>query len=647
VDTVILNSVVQYFPGEGYLSAVLGRAVGCVGERGRVVVGDVRDLRLLGSMRRRLELEKAEGGLSLREWEWQVEQGVLREEELCIGPDYFYGFKELYREIGWVGLEWKGGGYDNELSRYRYNVVLYIGEWPVLRPEWRSWGRKEEREGIWRELEAGVERIAVKGVPNPRLEVEWRLREGMESGVCRTVGELRRYAEGRDGEMREVEEMLKRAEELGYGIRRLVSGEAMRMDVLLERAPWVGPVEGPWEAGKGEVTNVPMLREVSGVVERELRRMLGAVLPEYMIPVEWMGLRRLPLTGNGKVDRKLLMEQGLESRRGLLAYVGARNETEGALVRIWEEVLGREGIGVEDNFFEIGGHSLVATQVIAHIRKELGVEVGIRELFGWPTVSGLGARIEALRAAGGGAVTGIGVQVRPERVPLSYAQERLWFIDRMEGSVQYHMPVVLRLTGELDREALGWAMGEVVRRHEVLRTVLREAEGRPYQEVREAGLWRMTVEEGVKEEEIQERVAVIVSEPFDLAEDFLVRAHLLGIAAQEQDRGREHVLVVVMHHIVSDGWSQPVLVGEFNELYRSRVEGRAAELPELVVQYADYTLWQRRYLEEGGELERQLGYWQGQLRGLGPLELPADHGRPAVQSTRGATRYYRLEASLV
>jgi len=310
-------------------------------------------------------------------------------------------------------------------------------------------------------------------------------------------------------------------------------------------------------------------------------------------------------------------------------------------VGIWEELLEIERIGIYDNFFELGGHSLLATRLVSAVRRQLGKELAVRSLFRYSTVSELSAHLQEVSAS---VLPPVTVQQRPERVPLSYAQERLWFIDRLEGSVAYHIPAVLRLTGKVDGIALERALREIVNRHEVLRTVIREQEGVAYQEVLEKHQWEMARHDGRRFGEdrfaLQGYIDEWISAPFDLSSDHMLRAELIGLKEQED------ILVVTLHHIASDGWSLGILVRELTELYSAAIEGREALLAPLTVQYADYALWQRRYVS-GAVLEEKLGYWKEKLRGVAVLELPTDHERPAVQSHRGAARGYWIGGELM
>jgi acyl carrier protein len=365
---------------------------------------------------------------------------------------------------------------------------------------------------------------------------------------------------------------------------------------------------------------------------------LQSKLPEFMIPAIWVELESLPLTPNGKIDRNALPDPDAS---GLLnnEYIAPRNGLEAAIAAIWQELLGMERVGIKDNFFELGGHSLLAMRVISAIRRELKVEVAIKELFVHPTIAGLAVHLE--EHGKGLLLPSIEVVLpRPERIPLSFSQERLWFIDRLEGSVQYHLPVVLKLKGEINKEALSHALQGIVNRHEVLRTVIREEAGDSWQLIREKDQWQLSIADGSKyiadREVLQHYIQQIINKPFDLSHDHMVRAALISLDEEE------HVLVVTMHHIASDGWSMSIIVKEVVELYEAYVEVRPEQLSTLQIQYADYAIWQRDYLQ-GGVLDAKLNYWKKKLEGVSSLQLPADYARPAVQSTRGAIAGFRID----
>ena len=364
---------------------------------------------------------------------------------------------------------------------------------------------------------------------------------------------------------------------------------------------------------------------------------LSAKLPDYMVPVQWVSLESLPLTINGKVDRKGLPDPSISEQLSN-AYVAPRNSLESKLVNIWQELLQIERIGVHDNFFELGGHSLLVMRLVSAIRKELLVETAIKSLFNHPTIAALAVHLEA--AGEGTLLPSIAALPRPEHIPLSFSQERLWFIDQLEGSVQYHLPTVLRLKGQLNVEALELSLQQLIKRHEVLRTVIRENAGEGYQYIRDQNGWELKITEGAIYEQDQNRlmkyIRDIISLPFNLSEDYMLRAELIVL------NDHENVLVVNMHHIASDGWSASVIVKDLMALYSAREEGKVNELSPLKIQYADYAIWQRNYLK-GEILEKKLGYWRKQLEGVATLQLPTDYPRPVVRSTSGATSGFVLD----
>ena len=357
-----------------------------------------------------------------------------------------------------------------------------------------------------------------------------------------------------------------------------------------------------------------------------LRRQLARTLPDYMVPSVILQLDSVPLTLNRKVDRLALPAPVVAS---VAAYRAPRTPEEEILCELFAEVLGVPRVGLDDDFFELGGHSLLATRLVSRVRATLGVELAIRTLFEAPSVGALGVRLPE-------AETGrppLGRQERPVPLPVSYAQQRLWFIDRLEGSsTQYNMPAGFRLQGRLDRPALERALNAIVARHESLRTRFALVDGVPVQEIVPTLQLAVPVEDlrALAARVQRERVQAVLGEewrtPFDLAEGPLVRLRLLQLGAEE------HVLVRTVHHIVSDGWSQGVFNREFMVLYEAFRAGREDPLPPLAVQYADFALWQRRWLEAGA-LTAGLRYWREQLAGMPDrLALPTDRPRPVRQT---------------
>ncbi|HEY0604396.1 MAG TPA: amino acid adenylation domain-containing protein, partial [Herpetosiphonaceae bacterium] len=382
----------------------------------------------------------------------------------------------------------------------------------------------------------------------------------------------------------------------------------------------------------------------AGLSASGLRSALQAVLPEYLVPSAVVLLDALPLTPHGKVDRQALPAPESAHAGQADAYVAPRTASETLLAGIWAAVLHREQVSVDATFFDLGGHSLLATQVIARVRETFQVELPLRTLFEAPTVAGLAARIEQ---AQGTFAPPIRPAPRDGALPLSFAQQRIWFLDQLQpGSATYNIPAALRLGGTLDVAALVEGLSMIVARHEALRTTFATTdEGRPVQIIGPAqavalpllDLQKLT--EVAQDTEVRRLIHEEAQRPFDLHHGPLLRATLLRLA------DTDHVLLLTMHHIVADGWSWGVFFHELSALYAATVSSTIPALPALPIQYADYAVWQRDWLQ-GDVLDSQLGYWQQQLAGLTTLQLPTDYPRPPISTLRGTIFTFTLPKAI-
>jgi amino acid adenylation domain-containing protein len=382
-----------------------------------------------------------------------------------------------------------------------------------------------------------------------------------------------------------------------------------------------------------------------------LREFLGRTLPSAMVPSVFVRLAALPATATGKLDRRRLpLPAPLDTPASSAAPVGP---TEELLAVIWSDLLGVGNVGPEDDFFQLGGHSLLATQLVSRVREAFEVELPLARVFEAPTVAGLARLVEEGRAV----VSASQPPVRPEprggRLPLSFAQERLWFLDRFQsGGAVYGVPLSVRLRGPLgarEAAALTAAFGEIARRHETLRTTFPELDGEPSQVIALPGPWDLPVvdlsglplpADTARDTEARRLAEAEARRAFSLERGPLVRTTLVRLAPDD------HLLLVNLHHIVSDGWSVGVLLEELAALYGAALAGTPSPLPELPVQYADYAAWQRRWLS-GEELARQIGHWRRQLAGAPAVfELPTDRPRPAEQTQNGARLSTRVPAGL-
>jgi len=427
-------------------------------------------------------------------------------------------------------------------------------------------------------------------------------------------------------ELGEIEAVLERHGDVRAAVATAVGGE--RFDRRL--AVYAVPAKG---------------RELTAA---EVQEHLRLHVPEYMVPGLVIFLEALPLSANGKVDRSALPAPEAHGAEADTGETPPRPPTEELVASVWCDVLGLESCGVERDFFELGGDSLLAVRVLARLREAFEVELGLRRFFDLPTVAGLASAVEE----------GARVETRPppepvpreSRMPLSITQERLWFLEQLQGGGSaYNMPAAVRLVGDLGLAELAGALREIVRRHETLRTTFVEVDGGPWAviaETLEMDLARAdleALESSAREGEALRLLQRVALEGFDLEAGPLLRALVVELEPAE------HFLILSMHHVVSDAWSMQILVREIAACYDALRQGRSPRLPELPIQYADYAVWQRRWLHEGvrgEEREGQMAYWRERLEGAPKvLELPTDRPRPSFLRYRSAEWQTRLGRS--
>jgi amino acid adenylation domain-containing protein/non-ribosomal peptide synthase protein (TIGR01720 family) len=383
------------------------------------------------------------------------------------------------------------------------------------------------------------------------------------------------------------------------------------------------------------VASQALSESAQGTLREELKATLREELPDYMVPAHLVLLDRLPLSPNGKLDRAALPKP--DASQSLSHWIAPVSAVEQQIAAIWAQVLGAERVGLSDHFFEMGGHSLLATQVVSRVRHGLGIEVALKTLFEQPVLRDF---VSALGQVNDSAPQMTAV-ARDQPLLLSYAQERQWFLWQLDPtSAAYHVPSTLRLTGHLDKVALQRAFDTLVARHESLRTHLHQDAARTVQVINPQARVQVAPMDA-NPAGLKAMVEALITQPFDLRQGPLMRVSLLRLAEDE------HVLVLVQHHIISDGWSMQVLVDELVQLYAAYSQGQDLHLPTLTIQYADYAVWQRNWME-AGEKARQLDYWRALLGGEQPvLELPFDHQRPAVPTHRGARLNIALPTPLI
>ncbi|KAF7783783.1 hypothetical protein PRUB_a5355 [Pseudoalteromonas rubra] len=388
-----------------------------------------------------------------------------------------------------------------------------------------------------------------------------------------------------------------------------------------------------------------------GALLSDCERLLGEQLPAYMVPAHFVGLQHWPLTANGKLDKKALPDP---QEKAAAQHVAPRTATEQQLVELWSSLLKLtpEQISVDSSFFKLGGHSLLSVRLVAAIKQAFGVEFSISELFEHASIASQAQQVEHKQAQGGSTAQRIEVQARPQdgRMAASFAQQRLWFIDRLQGgSAQYNMPAAFEVSGELDLNAVEAALNTIVARHEVLRSVYRDGDSGTEQVIQTDVHFTLDYEDlrllspATQQQTIASLIPRLQSQPFDLSKDLMIRAAYIDTGA---DSEHASVLLFNIHHIASDGWSLQLLVKEFVLLYRAYTQSQDNPLTPLSIQYADYAHWQHSYLS-GPVLERQLTYWSEQLSDLPPVHsLPLDHPRPQVKQHVGELVQGKLDSDV-
>ncbi|MFN6570019.1 non-ribosomal peptide synthetase [Dendronalium sp. ChiSLP03b] len=496
--------------------------------------------------------------------------------------------------------------------------------------------------GVPGELYLGGVGLARSYLNRPELTNEKFITNPFDNSKLYKTGDLGRYLP--DGNIEYIGRIDNQVKIRGF---RIELGE---IETVLSQHPQINSVvaiarqDSP---GNKRLVAYIVPHQDSKPTAHELRSFLKTKLPEHMIPGAFAILESLPLTPNGKIDRRALPEPDLDSTL-LEKYVAPRTPIEELLTQIWAQVLKVEQVGIYNNFFELGGHSLLATQLVSRIRNIFKVELPLRELFAAATVAELSQLIGQLQQQTR-ELSAPPILRRSENaeLALSYAQQRLWFLDQFEpDSPFYNMPEALRLEGTFQIAALEQSLQEIIARHEALRTNFITIDGIPTQIIQNQTNWTISVVDfkhlSTSEKEIaaQQLLQQQATQPFDLATESLVRGTLIVFSETE------HILLLCMHHIVSDGWSMGVFISELASLYNAYSHGQESPLAPLPIQYADFALWQREWLQ-GDVLQTQLNYWQQKLADAPALlSLPTDRPRPAVQTYNGTIQEFALSAEL-
>jgi surfactin family lipopeptide synthetase A len=402
------------------------------------------------------------------------------------------------------------------------------------------------------------------------------------------------------------------------------------------------------EPGNKRLVAYVVVKPKHPLTSNELRGFAKEQLPDYMLPSTFVFLEALPLTPNGKVDRRALPAPSTSDLIDVSTFIAPRTELEETLATIWSQVLGLEQVGIDNNFFELGGHSLLATQVISRLRQAFGVELSLQQLFERPTVADLANAIATLQNQGTNENLIIPRRANRNSAPLSYVQQQLWFLAQLQpDSAAYNIAEAMQLQGNLKVDVLQKSLDAIVIHHEALRTTFVAEDGNPVQVIGEPRSVELKIIDlkncpsSKRPNVVQQWLQNEAQRPFNLESDLMLRACLLELSPQE------HILMLVMHHIATDGWSMSILFEQLKSLYKAFANNLPNPLPELSIQFADYVVWQRQWLQ-GEVLEKQLSYWKQKLANAPTvLELPTDRQRPPIQSFRGATQYFEIPQSLL
>ncbi|MFN2633629.1 MAG: amino acid adenylation domain-containing protein [Thermoanaerobaculia bacterium] len=663
-DTVIINSVAQYFPSVGYFVEVIRGALGALAPAGRIFLGDLRSLPLLEAFHASVELYKSRPSLSLKDFRRRVLHRLADDGELVISPALFPALTVKMPEIRGVRVLPKRGVSQNELTRFRYDVVLETadpksGAEPGLTLDWDRDVNALSRLRSILESE-DHEAVTIVNVPNGRTAAAataWRL---SGSSDARDLAELRDRAERSSVAAPDPEDFHSLAQELSCRVE-LSWGRASnegRFDARFRRGARASDDELRFYVPASEnlasvrswsaYANVPIARNLFERLVPRLRQALEERFPEYMVPSTFVRMDRLPLTPNGKVDRRALPAPGRARPELGTPFLEPRGRLEQEVSGILEEVLDVEPIGANDDFFELGGHSLKAARVISRIRQKFGVTIPIAGFFEAPSVAGL-----ALLVSEAGALSGPPARIpatpwQDKEVPLSFAQERLWFFDQLEpGGYGYNIGRAFRLAGRLNREALSRALSALAERQASLRTAFVSHDGTPAQVIaRELTIPIASVDmTAMSPEELEERLPDLLSSearrPFDLSQPPLLRVCLYRVGEEE------HILLLTTHHIVTDGWSMELLYRELGQLYARAATGEGPPILDLPIQYVDVARWQREELSQGA-LEPSLEYWNTRLASAPPfLDLPSDRPRADKRTTTPRIVSRLIDAALL
>ncbi|PNK02252.1 non-ribosomal peptide synthetase [Cylindrospermopsis raciborskii S07] len=654
-DTVVINSVAQYFPSIEYLQQVIKSVWQLLKTGGSLFIGDNRNLSLSNYFYASVAYFQANDNTDCETFKTQVRRIAKKENELILAPHFFTDLRKSFPDLTAVEIQIKSENNENELTKYRYDVILHkLGISTEQPPEiiWRDWETDNLQLTDLKQQVIEMRSIGWHSIPNGRLSkdaaiYQWMLKNSHENEQ-KTIGELRTVLNNiHEPKGFNPADFYAIAEEIGLEVSISYSpGKVDCFDVCFY----------PAGSGKSMAPSMPIVNDLLGrdnhpswidplknrltkLLISQLKQRLEEKLPEYMCPSAFMILENFPLTPSGKLDRRALPIPDRDLIINQQSLVPPKTPTEYKLSQLWMDVLGIDKIGVTEDFFHLGGHSLLATKLVSRIREEFNVALPLRSIFEYSTIARLGDEIDCLidvNTTKTGPEDIIPVSNR-ENLPLSFSQSRLWFLDLLgKENAAYNISVAFRLEGDLNVDALQESWQNIIQRHEVLRTTFDNVQGSPIQIVHDWSELKLTIRNlscldfQTQQETLRKSIQEVVITPFNLNQLPLLRIHLYQLSADVS------VLLLVIHHIIADGWSLGVMVKELSLFYTAICQRNIPSIPPLSIQYGDFANWQREVFQKT-QLPIQLAYWKQKLTGANQiLELPTDYPRSPIPSYQGS-----------
>ena len=626
-DLIIINSVIQYFPSCDYLLDVVQQALTLLNGQGQLFIGDVRDARLLDILH--YDIQKyLQPDAPFSTVVAATKQARMQDKELLVCPDFFLTFARGYKDSHLlVDLLIKKGHYHNEMLDYRYDVIIDCTIDHSLNNTSGAVVQIDAELHFSADLaveqccQQNLQHFVIHNYPNSRIYQSYIEFHNLPGKLA--ANQLMSYQQLADV-----------AKAHGYQFKASVQPDDPALLTLIfsrfvQQSPapfYRQPVSSQLVSTRPRPLSYAVREPFMPLDTRELRSYLEQRLPAFMVPGRLVQLEAMPLTPNGKLDRNALPEPEQDQHN----YLAPRNELEQALCLIWQDVLGISRVGVLDDFFQLGGNSILAISLSHRISKVLQRDVSLASLFRHKTIAQLtehGLNKQALLIQPG---------VVAEK-PLSYAQNRLWFLQQYEqDSSAYHIPLLLKLT-ITEVSWLAAALHTILERHQILRSVYQQLDDHTELQLKNASDLRIE-HQHCSLSDLDQLLQQHINLPFDLNQQLPIRANLFSTE-------QEHYLLLVIHHIAFDGWSVDLLLRELSLYQQHLVSGQKLQLPPLPVQYSDFAIWQRQFLVVD-EVERQLDYWQQQLQGFEPLQLPESKPRPKAFDYKGQSLQLKLENEL-